>query len=163
MTFDTLRGRLLERRRSLLDRVGHMENDLRSLDEQSAPELEEESQERSLGRILAGLDDRGRQEIATVDRALTLIARGDYGSCEDCGDEIPMARLEALPTATTCVACAENRARLARLRAVIDGTSGEAAVTFDRQDAPASGLDLASPKRPVRPRSRKRPTTATRS
>ena len=164
MTIDTLRGRLLERRRSLLDRVGHLADDLRSLDEQVAPELEEESQERTLGRVLAGLDDRGREEIATVDRALTLIARGDYGRCEDCGEEIPMARLEALPTATTCVPCAENRARITRLRAVIDGANGDRAVTLERQDETTTeGLDLPSPKRPVRSRSRKRPTTATRS
>jgi RNA polymerase-binding protein DksA len=163
MAIDTLRGRLLERRRSLLDRVGHLAEDLRSLDENVAPEIEEESQERSLERVLAGLDDRGREEIATVDRALGLIARGDYGRCEDCGEEIPMARLEALPTATTCVTCAENRDRIARLRAVIAGENGGRSTALDAQDTPTDGLDLPAPSRPVRWRSRKRPTTATRS
>jgi RNA polymerase-binding protein DksA len=159
MTIDTLRARLLQRRRSLLDRVGHIENDLRSLDEHVAPELEEESQELSLSRVLAGLDDRGREEIATVDRVQTLIARGDYGRCEDCGDEIPMARLEALPTATTCVACADIRARVARLRAVIDDGNGDRSRTFRAQETPNDEVDLPEATRPPR----KRPTTATRS
>ena len=34
------------------------------------------------------------------------IEKGEYGICESCGDPIPLARLEVLPYATLCVACA---------------------------------------------------------
>ncbi len=44
--------------------------------------------------------------VADIDRALASIAAGTYGFCEICGDEIPEARLEALPATTRCVRCA---------------------------------------------------------
>jgi RNA polymerase-binding transcription factor DksA len=42
------------------------------------------------------------------------LARGDYGVCEDCGEPIGAARLQAQPAALRCAACQqrfENRAR----------------------------------------------------
>jgi len=43
-----------------------------------------------------------------VEHALRRIESGDYGICEVCGDAIPVARLEVLPYATTCVTCASK-------------------------------------------------------
>lgn len=37
--------------------------------------------------------------------ALARIDDGSYGRCENCGGQIPDERLEAVPTATLCVAC----------------------------------------------------------
>jgi DnaK suppressor protein len=37
--------------------------------------------------------------------ALARIDDGSYGRCQKCGAEIPEERLEAVPTATLCVAC----------------------------------------------------------
>jgi DnaK suppressor protein len=31
--------------------------------------------------------------------------KGDYGRCDACGAAIPLARLQALPYATTCIQC----------------------------------------------------------
>jgi len=44
-----------------------------------------------------------------VERALAHIAAGTYGKCESCGNDIPVARLDALPYATLCVDCARRR------------------------------------------------------
>lgn len=44
-----------------------------------------------------------------VDHALSRIERGEYGQCESCGNDIPTARLDALPYATFCVDCARGR------------------------------------------------------
>jgi DnaK suppressor protein len=106
-----LRGTLLDRRRTLLHQVDHIEDDLRSLDEAVETELEEEAQEENISRLLAGLDERGKEELEAIDRALTRIETGEYGRCEDCDDPIPLERLEALPTTTTCVQCSEERER----------------------------------------------------
>ena len=40
--------------------------------------------------------------------ALRKIDDGTYGACENCGDPIPDARLEAMPTARLCMACASK-------------------------------------------------------
>jgi RNA polymerase-binding protein DksA len=50
-----------------------------------------------LGRLQAELE-----EIAG---ALERIDDRSYGSCEQCGKPIPQARLDAIPTADTCVPC----------------------------------------------------------
>ncbi|MDP2650078.1 MAG: TraR/DksA C4-type zinc finger protein [bacterium] len=44
---------------------------------------------------------------ANVKKALDRIKDGTYGTCEECGEEIPIARLEANPAASTCVSHAE--------------------------------------------------------
>lgn len=43
------------------------------------------------------------EDLEKVDAALTAIEAGTYGICIECGTEIPYERLEALPTALTCV------------------------------------------------------------
>jgi RNA polymerase-binding transcription factor DksA len=48
---------------------------------------------------------------ADVERALALHVSGGYGRCESCGDEIGAARLEARPTARTCIGCASRTRR----------------------------------------------------
>jgi DnaK suppressor protein len=44
-----------------------------------------------------------------VDAALARIEAGGYGICENCGEAIPVARLDALPYSTLCVDCARLR------------------------------------------------------
>ncbi|MFC3614953.1 TraR/DksA family transcriptional regulator [Lutimaribacter marinistellae] len=40
--------------------------------------------------------------------ALERIEEGDFGYCEDCGEEIAKGRLELDPAATRCVSCASG-------------------------------------------------------
>ena len=108
---EQFRDVLRERRRALLHQVRHLQADLRRLDTSIPPEFEEEAQEENISRVLAGLGERERAEIAAVDRALVRIEEGDYGRCEECAELIPLERLEAVPTATTCITCAEARER----------------------------------------------------
>jgi len=44
--------------------------------------------------------------LAEIDDALARVADGTYGVCASCGLPIPAGRLEARPSARTCVACA---------------------------------------------------------
>ena len=44
--------------------------------------------------------------IEDIDRALIKVDDGTYGKCDVCGDDIGVARLEALPAASRCVDCA---------------------------------------------------------
>ncbi len=44
--------------------------------------------------------------IEDIDRALVKIDDGTYGKCDECGDDIGVARLDALPAASRCVECA---------------------------------------------------------
>ena len=50
-----------------------------------------------------------REHLADLDRADERLQDGSYGRCERCGAPIGRARLEARPTARTCIACASVR------------------------------------------------------
>jgi DnaK suppressor protein len=45
--------------------------------------------------------------------ALARLDSGDYGTCIDCGQAIPPARLQAQPFAVRCIACQERSERAA--------------------------------------------------
>ena len=45
---------------------------------------------------------------AEITEALRRMDEGTYGKCERCGREIPIERLEARPTASLCVTCAQR-------------------------------------------------------
>lgn len=52
------------------------------------------------------IHDQIVQQHAAVEAALIRVAEGTYGVCEVCGRHIAPERLEAIPWAATCVACA---------------------------------------------------------
>lgn len=45
-------------------------------------------------------------QLTEVEAAIDRLAAGIYGVCEQCGQPIAAARLEARPAARTCIACA---------------------------------------------------------
>jgi DnaK suppressor protein len=49
-----------------------------------------------------------RSNLRWVNRALKKMELGTYGTCERCGNAIPIERLEALPWAILCVDCARR-------------------------------------------------------
>jgi RNA polymerase-binding transcription factor DksA len=64
----------------------------------TATDIFEEEKALALEAHLVGL-------LGQIEAALDRIAKGTYGICENCGEPIDPARLEALPYATTCLSC----------------------------------------------------------
>ena len=52
--------------------------------------------------------DRYRKLIKKIDQALARVEDGTYGYCEETGEEIGLARLEARPIATLCLDAQER-------------------------------------------------------
>lgn len=96
-------ARLEARLAELAGRVVGIEEDLRQpLDD----DFGDQAIELADDEALEGVDAVLRAEAAQVRAALGRIAAGTYGTCTNCGAEIPRARLEAQPVATRCVQCA---------------------------------------------------------
>ncbi|HDP25012.1 MAG TPA: TraR/DksA family transcriptional regulator [Deltaproteobacteria bacterium] len=55
------------------------------------------------------LTTRERQKLEQIETALQKIEYSEYGFCEDCGENIPVGRLRAMPFATLCVKCKSER------------------------------------------------------
>ena len=51
------------------------------------------------------LGNREKKLLAKIDYSLRKIENGDYGICEQCGEKISPARLEARPVAQFCIDC----------------------------------------------------------
>ena len=56
--------------------------------------------------------DRYRKLVNKIDSAMSRIADGTYGYCQDTGDEIGLSRLEARPIATLTIEAQEKHERL---------------------------------------------------
>lgn len=112
---DDIRKKLITQRRELFREVAKTEEDLRWLQSDIESEVEERGQEETMVRLLDRLDGRAKAEIEAIDRALFKLGSEQYGRCEQCGKPIPQSRLEAVPAAAMCMACAragENQAAL---------------------------------------------------
>ncbi len=57
---------------------------------------------------IAAFITQAEEHLAEIEAAQRRIGEGTYGLCTVCGGEIPAARLEARPTARTCVAHASQ-------------------------------------------------------
>lgn len=115
ISVDDIRKKLLTQRRDLFRQVAQAEDELLWLETDVESEADERGQEETMVRLLDRLDWRAKAEIEEIDRALVKPGTEQYGRCERCGKAIPQSRLEALPAAAMCMACAqaeENRAAL---------------------------------------------------
>lgn len=98
-----LAAQLRTRLADLVGRAEVIEDDLRHPLDQ---DWEEQAIDLADDEALIGVDQVLRTEIQQIRLALLRIENGTYGTCAICGDEIPLARLEARPIATRCMACA---------------------------------------------------------
>lgn len=58
---------------------------------------------------MAQAQERRRQaRLKAIDAAFIRIADGEFGFCDDCGEEISHGRLEQDPTALRCIDCARG-------------------------------------------------------
>ena len=51
------------------------------------------------------------RKLQLIDNALVRIQNNRYGVCMDCGQPIPLSRLEAVPYALFCVSCQAKKDR----------------------------------------------------
>jgi RNA polymerase-binding protein DksA len=54
------------------------------------------------------------RKLSDIDSALRSIEKGQYGTCERCGKQIEIERLEVKPDATLCLSCQQEVERLSR-------------------------------------------------
>jgi len=59
--------------------------------------------------------DRESMLIKKIRQSLEDIENGEYGICEDCGEEISIERLKARPVTTFCIRCKTKRESLEKL------------------------------------------------
>ncbi len=109
-TLTTVRDQLEEDRRhqmTVLDEHGadlHSES-VDDLGVSSSGFSDAGAQAEARSEVLGSIET-ARTRVHQIDVALERMDDGTYGTCVDCGQEIPVARLEVRPLSVRCVECA---------------------------------------------------------
>ena len=67
-----------------------------------------EEQERELDLLL---QDREQSRLKGIENALQRVDSDDFGYCEECGEDISIKRLLAVPLTRMCINCQSNEER----------------------------------------------------
>ncbi len=68
------------------------------------------------------------RELGHIEEALQRLREGRYGDCDICDKPIPLGRLQAVPYATMCIACARQQEKSIPRFSNFSGDSTEANV-----------------------------------
>lgn len=127
----SMRQVLIKRRDALRKALAGDLSLLKELRAQSSGDVVDAALDSVQDEISSQLAEVESRELARIENALARMREGQYGVCEACGCNIPMARLNALPYATSCIKCQREAER--------EGTGGSADVDWSRL------LDVNSP------------------
>ncbi len=100
-----MRDLLVTRRDALRKALAGDLSLLKQLREQSGGDVVDAALDAAQDEISSQLAEVESRELAHIERALIRIRNGHYGECEGCGNKIPLARLNALPYAVSCIEC----------------------------------------------------------
>ena len=100
-----LRSLLILRRDALRKALAGDLSMLKSLPEQTGGDVVDAALDAAQDEISSQLAEVESRELAQIENALERIRQGTYGECDICQGKIPLARLNALPYAMTCIEC----------------------------------------------------------
>jgi DnaK suppressor protein len=112
--FAAMRTELNHRRRLVLETARRTDAELDGLRASATSvEVEEGARVQTDEEALLRLGEAERHELGRIDAAIARLDQGSFGVCADCGEEIELRRLRALPQAIRCQGCEEARERVA--------------------------------------------------
>ena len=99
---------LMQWMEELLNQADETVEELLDSRENLADPLDRASAESDRIRTLR-MRDRESMLIKKIRQSLEDIENGDYGICEDCGEDISIERLKARPVTSLCIRCKTKR------------------------------------------------------
>ncbi|HEX4131804.1 MAG TPA: TraR/DksA family transcriptional regulator [Pirellulales bacterium] len=130
-----MRDILLVRRDALRKALAGDLSLLNQLREQTAGDVVDFALDSAQDEINSQLAEVESRELASIENALERIRSGHYGVCEGCNTKIPLARLNALPYATTCIECQRE--------AEVHGGAGSSDADWGRVADPNSDAEVS--------------------
>ncbi len=110
---------LIEQKREILKKIGGKKD---KLDKQGGDfiDIATDSLEHELNYIF---EERDRGRLQNIEQALKRIKNDTYGECDECGEDIELERLLALPFTRLCLDCKSKQERQKKLRIYADQES----------------------------------------
>ena len=106
---DSFRQMLLERRQTLQHEIDARIKAGRAGRNAEGGDMLDSTAADVQGDIALSLIQMHSETLIRVDHALGRLDAGQYGLCTECGDEISVQRLNALPFAVRCQSCEQTR------------------------------------------------------
>lgn len=102
---NSFKEKLYTVRQNLLAEVDKVNKHSNDEFESDVPDLNDEASRTYNRQVKLSIGEVERNQLKLVDEALDAIESGDYGTCIDCEEVIPIKRLETVPYAKRCVEC----------------------------------------------------------
>ena len=96
---------LIKRRDALRKALAGDLSMLKELREQASGDIVDFALDSAQDEISSQLAEVESRELSYIEYALEQMREGQYGTCGGCKGKIPLARLQALPYAATCIEC----------------------------------------------------------
>src|SRR5438132_11349244 len=106
------RDLLLEKKEEILKNAKRTLNEDMTLDANDLPDEMDLASSEYLQSFTFRLRGREKSFLDKITKALTKIDDGSFGTCEECGEDISLKRLEARPETTLCIPCKEDQERM---------------------------------------------------
>jgi len=105
--FQLNRSRLEQEQKRLIEEIEQLTVNTRPERREGSPfgKREEEATESFELEKRIALEKRVKDQLVEIEHALDKFDKGTYGLCDNCGQSIDPARLEALPQASLCLNC----------------------------------------------------------
>lgn len=101
---EKFKQQLIEKREEILNEAGRTLSDMTDQN-QNVPDPNDRATIESGRSFELRIRDRERKLLSKIEEALERVTEGEFGICEDCGEEIGLKRLEARPVTTLCIDC----------------------------------------------------------
>src|SRR4026208_784728 len=97
------RERLLQERDALLGVVGRNEDYGREADTEASQDPADKASNSYTKELLFSQSTNERNTLKLIEEALDRLTEGTFGECINCGEEINVKRLDAIPWAPHCI------------------------------------------------------------
>ncbi len=138
--FERYRPILLERQRELLQAYNLSKGDRRVHPDSGTEDYIDYAVSSYAKEFLLSLGEMDRKQLLLVKEAVERLDRGEYGSCQQCSEDISPKRLEVAPWARYCLRCQdlEEQGLLPQYPSRLDTDDGD---DEEGEEAPAAEVE----------------------
>ena len=106
-SLEAIREQLLGQRQEILDLYEHDLREGQRASDEGSEDIVDRANSAYNREFMFSLSGAERDTLFQIEEALRKLEVGGYGTCSNCSEEIPEARMKAVPWATYCIDCQE--------------------------------------------------------
>lgn len=104
--FEKVKKILIDRKRELETAIAQLQTENEAVSSQ-VQDPADQALSAAFESLKSSLHNNEYEEYKMIEKALEMIASGEYGMCVDCKNAISEKRLQSYPNATRCISCQE--------------------------------------------------------